>query len=102
MIRRPPRSTRTDTRLPDTTLFRADETPARHGPGITRGAAPGAPAWLRALAARAGGVAVAGLAVLEQRAAARAQGGAGRVHRRNRHHRRTVAAAAGKIGRAHV
>src|SRR3546814_10698806 len=37
MIRRPPRSTRTDTLLPYTTLFRspraANATPRRHGPG---------------------------------------------------------------------
>src|SRR3546814_1940906 len=36
MIRRPPRSTRTDTRLPDTTLFRS---PAAGGAGVP-GAAP--------------------------------------------------------------
>src|SRR3546814_19823332 len=36
MIRRPPRSTRTDTRFPYTTLFRSDHAPAR-------AAAPGPP-----------------------------------------------------------
>src|SRR3546814_17987763 len=35
MIRRPPRSTRTDTLFPDTTLFRS-ETDLLHGPGILR------------------------------------------------------------------
>src|SRR3546814_15406493 len=31
MIRRPPRSTRTDTLFPDTTLFRSGRNPAQHG-----------------------------------------------------------------------
>src|SRR3546814_1004031 len=33
MIRRPPRSTRTDTLFPYTTLFRSAPSPAPHGPG---------------------------------------------------------------------
>src|SRR3546814_3349315 len=34
MIRRPPRSTRTDTLFPDTTLFRSDRGEARHLGGV--------------------------------------------------------------------
>src|SRR3546814_1889717 len=45
MIRRPPRSTRTDTRFPYTTLFRShaartDADPGRHGPGGSGAALP--------------------------------------------------------------
>src|SRR3546814_4979408 len=36
MIRRPPRSTRTDTLLPYTTLFRSGDAPARHHPPAAR------------------------------------------------------------------
>src|SRR3546814_13332952 len=54
MILRPPRSTRTDTRVPYTTLFRslpnAAETqkslPTAHGPGAAKLFAFGADAWL--------------------------------------------------------
>src|SRR3546814_2112433 len=41
MIRRPPRSTRTDTLFPDTTLFRSSSTPCRIS---TRPAGPASPA----------------------------------------------------------
>src|SRR3546814_12896057 len=55
------------------------------------------PARLHPLVARPGGVAAAGLAVLEQCAAARTQVGAGRVRRRDRHHRRAAATATGQL-----
>src|SRR3546814_5448256 len=44
MIRRPPRSTRTDTRFPYTTLFRSEPAPARlNAGGIRRAAEHGGP-----------------------------------------------------------
>src|SRR3546814_9007664 len=42
MIRRPPRSTRTDTLFPYTTLFRSHEFVIAHIPGLIEGAAEGA------------------------------------------------------------
>src|SRR5690606_4326671 len=59
--------------------------------------APRAAARLRARAARAGGFAADGAAVLAQRRAARDEGGAGGIHGRNRRHRRIAAAAAGLL-----
>src|SRR3546814_14503362 len=53
MIRRPPRSTRTDTLFPYTTLFRSRDEPddvrdLRHGQDIVRSAAGGEPCpWAR-------------------------------------------------------
>src|SRR3546814_4702942 len=41
MIRRPPRSTRTDTLFPYTTLFRSDRHRCRREPGAPQGAGPG-------------------------------------------------------------
>src|SRR3546814_3953955 len=52
MIRRPPRSTRTDTLFPYTTLFRSGPAGRLHGPLRARG---GAPAALAARPARAPG-----------------------------------------------
>src|SRR3546814_4567904 len=40
MIRRPPRSTRTDTRFPYTTLFRSSQKLSGHIPALTRKAMP--------------------------------------------------------------
>src|SRR3546814_2235523 len=40
MIRRPPRSTRTDTRLPYTTLFRSESEISRSATGSLRGSCP--------------------------------------------------------------
>src|SRR3546814_7493663 len=50
MIRRPPRSTRTDTLFPYTTLFRSDDPErvrARLAPGAEGEVQPGAPVWAR-------------------------------------------------------
>src|SRR3546814_8020064 len=59
MIRRPPRSTRTDTLFPYTTLFRSDVGPAVDAVAL------GAARWLRCLLLQRGGGA-GGIAVLEQ------------------------------------
>src|SRR3546814_2130855 len=51
MIRRPPRSTRTDTLFPYTTLFRSSQA-RRNQPGPSRGAVPGRVAGIRPTRAR--------------------------------------------------
>src|SRR3546814_14181646 len=57
MIRRPPRSTRTDTLLPYTTLFRSSLSQLPHGSGGGDGAVSGPADWTKVhwLAARAAG-----------------------------------------------
>src|SRR3546814_8761163 len=57
MIRRPPRSTRTDTLLPYTTLFRSSLSQLPHGRGGGDGAVSGPADWTKVhwLAARAAG-----------------------------------------------
>src|SRR3546814_2567548 len=98
MIRRPPRSTRTDTRLPYTTLFRS-----------RRGAAP-RPGKRRALHAvrdlgrPAGGGRGAGAARLSAGLLVRPAGAAGRgpPHRCVETHAWRLRAIVMEIGRAHV
>src|SRR3546814_2806929 len=53
MIRRPPRSTRTDTLFPYTTLFRSTAPRPWHGPSPTCGCAPGC--WRRSPSSTASG-----------------------------------------------
>src|SRR3546814_11333154 len=91
MIRRPPRSTRTDTLFPYTTLFRSQP----QGPAVRhRAGAPGARRWRTApVRVRADQPAAAGAGAAARPAAAAPVDGAPRIPRRN------FAAAAPAAGR---